>query len=137
MLPPEVLTETPVSLIIMRLSVDFFFFLFKLPSNCRENYPLQGQNLREVIPWPRMGGQTLLVCVLPSRLSAKLGGSAASAQATPERPSLKPTSQGQFAMGHIWTASCVFRFTSGTRAVCGMGNMCLETFGSAGGLDHL
>lgn len=66
MLPPEVLTETPVSLIIMKLSMDFFF-LFKLPSNRRENYPLQGQNLREVIlgPLPGMGGQTLLVCVPP------------------------------------------------------------------------
>lgn len=88
MLPPEELTETPVSLIIMRLSVDFF--LFKFPSKSRENHPLQGQNLREVIPGPLLWVGRPSWCVFcPLCLSARLGGPPASSPGYPREAQVR------------------------------------------------
>lgn len=141
MLPPEELTETPVSLIIMRLSVDFF--LFKLPSKSRENHPLQGQNLREVIPGPLLWVGRPSWCVFcPHACLQGWEGLLLPAQATPERPRFE-TSCLLFSSSVVCTGgickypSWVSAFPSGTRAICGVGSICLETRGGAGGLDYL
>lgn len=143
MLPPEVLTETPVSLVIMRLSVDFSFFLFKLPSKSRENYPLQGQNLREVIPGPLLWvGRPPRCAFCPCACLQGWEGLLLPAQATPERPRFE-TSCLLFSFSVVCTGSIcehlswVSAFPSGARAICGMESICLETCGGARGLDCL